>query len=74
MTNKNFRTIILDMPLSVKATVGYDPAEDFYTVYINGRYCHHQQLLSYLHELKHIEREDFKKNITNIGYLETISH
>lgn len=70
----NFRTIVLDIPLSIKGTVGYDPAEDYYTLYINARHCQCQQLLSYFHELKHIEKEDLQKDNINVGYLESIAH
>ena len=74
MRSDNFRPIVLDMPLPIKGTIGYDPVEDYYTIYINARHSQCQQLLSYFHELRHIEKEDLKRNNINVGYLETISH
>ena len=46
MKSNNYRVILLDMPYGVKGTVGYDPVDDFYTIYINGRHCQNQQLLT----------------------------
>lgn len=70
----NFRCICVDMPTSVKGAVAYDPADDFYTIYINARHSQSQQLLTYYHELNHIKKEDVSKIGANIGYLEVITH
>lgn len=32
----NFRCIYIDMPASVKGFVAYNPAEDYYTIYVNA--------------------------------------
>lgn len=69
----NFRCICIDMPTSVKGTVAYDSVEDFYTIYINARHSQSQQLLSYFHELKHINEDDFNFN-GNICVLEMNAH
>lgn len=74
MKSNNFRVLLIDMPYSIKGTVGYDPVDDYYTIYINERYCQSQQLLTYFHELQHIEKEDFAKVNMDAGYLETIAH
>lgn len=74
MRCENFRTIIIDMPFSIKGTVGYDPADDFYTIYINGRHCQSQQLLTYFHELQHINNADVSKVGMNVCYIEAIAH
>lgn len=70
----NFRFVCIDMPTSVKGTAVYDPAEDFYTIYINARHSQSQQLMSCFHELKHLEKEDFQRKNIDIGYLEMQSH
>jgi Zn-dependent peptidase ImmA (M78 family) len=74
MKSNNYRVILLDMPYGVKGTVGYDPVDDFYTIYINGRHCQNQQLLTYFHELQHIKKDDISKAHMNIGYLESMCH
>ncbi len=69
----NIRCICIDMPFSVKGTVAYDPVDDYYTIYINSRLSHKQQILSYYHELNHIKNKDIYFN-GNIGVLEAYAH
>lgn len=64
MSIDNVRTVIVDMPLSVKGNVAYDPADDFYTIYINARLPYNQQLFTYRHEIEHIAKEDFHSHKT----------
>ena len=74
MRGDNFRVLFIDLPTSIKGFVGYDPADDFYTIYINGRHCQSQQLLTYFHELQHINNADISKVGMNVGYIEAIAH
>ncbi|RHR72594.1 hypothetical protein DWW50_09775 [Eubacterium sp. AF15-50] len=74
MRGDNFRVLFVDMPISIKGFVGYDPADDYYTIYINSRHSQSQWLITYFHELKHIENGDFLNKGLNVGYLELIAH
>lgn len=46
--------------------------DDTYTIFLNTRYNHEQQLKSYEHAIKHILNNDFDKN--NADYIEVQSH
>ena len=49
------------------------PKDDFYTIYINTRYCAEQNKLSLEHELRHIENGDYDKKCS-ADLLEFFSH
>lgn len=48
---------LIDMPVSVKALVHRND-DDSYTIILNSRLCHEQNVSSYLHELRHIDNDD----------------
>lgn len=71
----NNRTVLMDMPISVKALIGYDPVDDFYTIYINARHSQSQQLQAYFHEMEHIDQDDLNSPmLSNVGYMEEKRH
>ncbi len=51
---------ISDMPTSVKAFTVVNP-DGSYTILLNSRHSHHQHLISYHHEMCHIENGDYDK-------------
>lgn len=53
------RTVVVPMPTTIKAyTVYY---EDCYTIVLNDNISYEQKRKSYLHEMEHIENNDFDK-------------
>ncbi len=52
--------VYADMPTSVRSYV-VSNADTSYTIILNSRLSHEQQLLSYKHELNHIRRGDYDK-------------
>lgn len=69
---ENIRTVMADMPISVKAYTIID-ADGFYTVVLNQNHTHEQNLLSYKHELDHIINGDFEQR-TRAGLIELYAH
>lgn len=59
-------TFLIDMPTQVKGqTVKNDDGS--YSVFLNTKLSHEQHLLTYAHELRHIEDGDFEKeNVQDI--------
>lgn len=49
---------LLDMPYSIKGFTRHNP-DVSYTIVLNARYDHETLLKTYLHELEHIEHDDF---------------
>ncbi len=48
----------IDLPLTVNALVVQD-SENFYNIYVNAGLSHEKQQQAILHELRHIQRDDF---------------
>lgn len=46
--------------------------DDSYTIFLNAKLTHENQLKSYYHALKHIEKDDFCKE--NVQEIETKTH
>lgn len=46
--------------------------DDSYTIFLNAKLTHENQLKSYYHALKHIKRDDFCKE--NVQEIETKTH
>ena len=67
----NIRTILADLPYSVKAYTIYK--DDFYTIVLNSKLSYEQNIESYNHELSHIGNKDFYNKI-NVGMIEIKSH
>ncbi len=58
----------MDLPCKVKSFV-IPNEDDTYTIIVNSKLCVEQQKSAYVHELKHIFRNDFSKhNIQEIEY------
>lgn len=49
----------VDMPHSVESNVVENP-DGSYTLYLNSRFTYEKNIEGYLHEVDHIENEDFK--------------
>lgn len=56
---ENVRTILLDMPCTVKAYTIFQ--DDYYTIVLNENLNYEQRHKSYIHELSHIKNADFEK-------------
>lgn len=52
--------LLSDMPTTIKSFVVANSDMSF-TIMINARLCHEQQLMAYEHELKHITNGDYDK-------------
>lgn len=64
----NVRVVMVDLPCSFKGFVKYDGEN--YVVVLNSRLNREQNMETYLHELKHIERGDLEKelNVQEVEY------
>lgn len=64
--------ILADMPCTIRSYVVSNP--DFsYTIVLNSRLSHEQNLLSYSHEMAHIQNGDYDKKC-DVNILEIGSH
>lgn len=69
----DINTIYTDMPETIKSFVVCNP--DFsYTIVLNSRLSHEQNLISYAHEISHIKNNDFDKNCSDINTIELVAH
>lgn len=68
----NIRTILVDMPLSVKGYTVAD-SEGFYTIVLNQKLTREQNLLTYVHELGHIKNGDFD-SLETVEIIEMLAH
>lgn len=67
----NVRTMYADLPSAVKAyTILCD---GYYTIVLNQNLSHEQLMLSYAHEMGHINSNDFESKCP-VGILELFSH
>ena len=69
----NYTTIYLNLPCKIKGFAVYNSIEDFYTIVLNSRLSHAQNIKTYIHELEHISNGDFNSNLS-VGTLETLAH
>lgn len=69
---EEINTIYMDMPTAIHSFV-VSNADATYTIVLNARMSQEQHLLSYNHELQHIDNGDYEKLIS-IGTLETMAH
>ena len=69
----NCSTIYLDLPYKIKGFAVHNSCEDFYTIVLNSRLSYAQNLKTYIHELKHIENNDFYSSL-DVNTLETLAH
>lgn len=64
--------ILTDMPVSIKAYTVLN-RDMSYTIILNSRHTREQHLISYHHEMKHIENGDYEKKC-DVGLLEIKAH
>lgn len=69
--NNVTNVIVTDMPVSIKAYT-VSNSDGSYTIVLNGRHSAEQRLVSYAHELAHIENLDFEKS--DVDLIEMLSH
>lgn len=67
----NIRTILVDLPNTIGGyTVKQD---DYYTIVLNQNLSHDKNLITYAHEISHIENNDFESNCS-AGLIEIYAH
>lgn len=59
----NINVVYVDMPVGVHSYVVVNPDES-YTIVINSRLSHEQNIISYWHEIDHIKNRDYDKKCT----------
>lgn len=65
--------IYANMPATIKAyTVNNN--DDTYTVVLNSRLNREQHLISYHHEMRHIENGDYDKQCKDVQLIEIFAH
>ena len=69
----NCITIFQNLPYKIKGFAVYNSNEDYYTIVLNSRLSHDQNLRTYIHELEHINNNDFYSKLSATK-LETIAH
>ncbi len=65
--------IYADMPTRIKAYT-IRSANGTYTIVLNSRLTREQHLISYHHEMYHIENGDYDRTDTNINAIEINAH
>lgn len=66
-----YRTKLIDLPTGIKGMTVKNG--DDYTIVLNARHSHSQNIESYKHEVEHIERGDFDLS-TPVGLIEIYAH
>lgn len=64
--------IYANMPSTIKAYTICNP-DMTYTIVLNSRLTREQHLISYHHEMNHIENGDYDKKC-DVGFLEIVAH
>ena len=72
MMRTDVNTMLVDLPGTIKAFVAKD-TDDFYTIYLNSRLSHEQNVVSFIHEMEHIEKDDFYSDLT-ADQIERVRH
>ena len=72
MMRADVNTLLVDLPGTIKAFVTKD-TDDFYTIYLNSRLSHEQNIVSFIHEMEHIENDDFYSDLT-ADQIERVRH
>lgn len=60
MMTLDVNCVVAEMPHTIKAYT-MPHADGTYTIILNSRHTHEQHLISYHHEMKHIENGDYDK-------------
>lgn len=63
---------LADLPCRIKAYT-FPNTDGTYTIILNSRHSHHQHLLSYYHEMQHIEHGDYDEQC-NADLIELYAH
>ena len=67
----DIKIIFQDLPSTIRGfTVSHD---GYYTIILNSKLNHEQNQLSYIHEILHIDNDDFSSNST-ADKIEQIAH
>lgn len=61
---EDYAVHIIDLPCNIKAFTSYQ--DDFYNIYVNARLDQVQQKEAIIHELQHIEKDDFSDRDVSI--------
>lgn len=63
---------LAELPATVRSFV-VSHADQTYTIVLNSRLSHEQNILSYHHELNHIRNGDYEKKCT-VDMIEVVAH
>lgn len=69
----NCITIFQNLPYKIKGFAVYNSNDDYYTIVLNSRLSHDQNLKTYIHELKHINNNDFFSDL-DVSMIEACAH
>ena len=69
---KDVNVFLKDFPNTKDKEVVTENADGTYSVFINSRMAHNQQLLAYQHAIEHIKNGDFQKS--DVQQIEAIAH
>lgn len=70
--NANIYIYYVDMPCSISSNV-VDNGDGSYTLYLNSRLSYEKNIEGYLHELRHINNDDFN-SFEDIQKIESRTH
>ncbi|MFP3154428.1 hypothetical protein LQZ18_08365 [Lachnospiraceae bacterium ZAX-1] len=63
---------LMDMPSTVSGYTVINP-DSSYTIFLNARLTYERQLAAYMHEMEHIQENDFENEI-EVNYIEDYRH
>lgn len=69
----NYMVVYDNLPYKVRGFTMYNGSEDFYTIVLNSKYGHESIKQTFLHELKHIMRDDFH-SCADVSEIEFVCH
>ena len=73
LIERDYRVVIRKCPPKVKAFVVKNRAEDYCTIVIDSDLDERGRIEAYMHELRHMERNDFETG-KNADKIEQIAH
>lgn len=73
LIERDYRVVIRKCPPKVKAFVVKNRAEDYCTIVIDSDLDERGRIEAYMHELRHIARDDFETG-KNVDKIERIAH
>ena len=69
----NCTTIYQQLPYKIRGFVVHNACEDFYTIVLNSRFSHSQNIKTFWHELQHITNDDFNSSLS-VDLIEKFAH